>query len=44
MAKKPDINLSSQDLADAKERLKTRQLIDDDFDLLIINTCESMPT
>jgi hypothetical protein len=35
MAKKPDINLSSQEIADAMERLKTRQLNVDDFDLLI---------
>jgi hypothetical protein len=35
MAKKPDINLSSQDIADAKERLKARQLNDGDFELLI---------
>ena len=35
MAKKPDINLSSQEIADAKARLKARKLNDSDFDLLI---------
>lgn len=35
MAKKPDINLTNQEIDDAKKRLKSRQLNDSDFEILI---------